>query len=84
MRNVGGMLRCECGLVLRAKELQNWASNKGKKVNQASNNGVYLIYQERNSDGQGHVYSLINGVVKGNELGANWGDYDTQQIYQLK
>ena len=84
MRNVGGMLRCECGLVLRAKELRNWAANKGKKVNQTSNNGVFLIYQERNSDGQGHVYSLIYGAVKGNGLGADWDEYDTQQAYQLK
>jgi hypothetical protein len=33
MRNVGGMCRCLCGLVLRAKELRNWASNHGNQVN---------------------------------------------------
>lgn len=78
------MCRCECGLVIRAKELRNWAANKGQKVNAATNNGVFLVYQERDSDGQGHVYAVINGAVRGNALGANWGDYDTQQTYKVK
>ena len=45
MRNVGGILRCKCGLVLRAKELKNWAANKGNLVNQSNNNGIYVVYQ---------------------------------------
>lgn len=84
MRNVGGMCRCLCGLVLRAKELRDWASSNGQKVNATNNQGIYLVYQERNKDGQGHVYAVIYGSVRGNQLGANWGDWDTQQIYKLK
>lgn len=38
----------------------------------------------KNKDGQGHVYAVINGAVRGNNLGANWNDYDTQQTYKVK
>ncbi len=72
MRVVDGMVRCLCGLVIRAKELRDWAIKNGEKVNQKSSNGVFLIYQERNSDKQGHVYAFFNGKVEGNVTGAGW------------
>ena len=77
------MCRCECGLVLRAKELRTWAASKGQKVNAVDNNGIYLVYQERNADGQGHVYAVIDGKVYGNSLADKWGDWNTQQFYKL-
>ena len=77
MRKVGGLLTCLCGVVLRAKDLRDWAASKGKLVQSANNSGVYVVYQERNSDGQGHVYAVINGSVCGNGLADNWEDYDT-------
>lgn len=31
-RFVDGILRCRCGLILRAKEFRKWAAKNGKKV----------------------------------------------------
>lgn len=48
---VNGFCVCSCGYALRAKEVRNWAA-KGTKVNIAVNDGkIYVIYEERNSDG---------------------------------
>ena len=38
--------------------MRDWAAKKGQNVNETKNDGVYLIYQERNSNGQGHVYAF--------------------------
>lgn len=84
MRKVGGLLRCLCGLVLRARDLRDWAASKGKLVQSANNSGVYVVYQEQNSDGQGHVYAVINGSVCGNDLADNWDYYGTEKVYKLK
>ena len=32
-RYVNGIIRCSCGLPLRAKEVRSWAINNGTKVN---------------------------------------------------
>ena len=77
------MLRCKCGAVLRAKELRAWAANKGKKAQEIKNNGIYVVYQERNKDGQGHVYSVINGNVCGNEVADGWDGWDREEYYKL-
>jgi hypothetical protein len=82
MRNVGGILRCNCGLVLRAKELRDWASKKGSKVASAGPTGLYLVYEQRNSDGQGHVYVKHNGSNHGNGL-YNWDGANTREFYKL-
>lgn len=43
-----------------------------------------MVYEERSSDGQGHVYAVIDGTVRGNELADKWDKWDTQKIYKLK
>lgn len=84
MRNINGICRCSCGLAIRAKKLRDWASTNGPQVNTIDGDGIYLVYQQANKDGQGHVYAIINGTVKGNSLGAKWAEYDIQQIYKLQ
>lgn len=78
------MARCYCGKVIRAKELRKWAISKGKKLSQIGNSGVYVVYQERNRDGQGHVYAVIDGKVFGNELADQWKSWDFQEFYKIK
>jgi hypothetical protein len=51
MRIVGGLLRCSCGFVLRAKELRSWVAAKYPKVQAADNNHIFFVYEERNKDG---------------------------------
>jgi hypothetical protein len=37
-----------------------------------------MVYQERNSDGQGHVYAIIYGQVRGNGLANGWKGWNKQ------
>ena len=39
------MLICGCGLCLRAKEMRLWAAKNFTKVNQISNQGIFLVYE---------------------------------------
>lgn len=57
---------CSCGLPLRAKEVRNWVAAKYKNVGNKDANGTYLVYEERDVDGQGHVYVHHNGSNYGN------------------
>ena len=45
---------------LRAKEVRDWAKANGTLKTNMANNKTYLVYQERNKDGQGHVYVYHN------------------------
>lgn len=39
-----GYVRCGCGAIVRARDMREWAANKGKKVDKWSNSGVYVIF----------------------------------------
>ncbi|EAR90510.1 hypothetical protein TTHERM_00117560 (macronuclear) [Tetrahymena thermophila SB210] len=81
-RVVNGLLRCGCGLVLRAKELFNWAKQQGKIVN-ALGSGLYLVYEENTENGQGHVYVIHNHQKYGNG-NYNWDKSKYRVYIQLK
>ena len=69
--------------MLRAKQLRKWAEKNGKEVEKITNNGIYVVYQQRNKDDQGHVYSVINGNVCGNEVADGWDGWDREEYYKL-
>ena len=68
--------------MLRAKQLRKWAEKNGKEVEKITNNGIYVVYQQRNKDDQGHVYSVINGTVCPKD-GDKWNDWNFQEFYKL-
>jgi hypothetical protein len=83
---VDGMYRCGCGAVLRAKELRDKSTSKA--VTSTDSAGTYLVYQQRNSDGKGHVY-VIETDSKGNKTNHgngnyNWAGADTTAYYKVK
>ena len=60
-RQKNGRVVCSSGRPIRAKELRDWAKNIFIKRT-AQPTGVCFVYQERASDGQGHVL-LKNGTI---------------------
>ena len=86
LRNEKGFCRCKCGLPVRAKEVRDWArrvKTKGETKDETKvSSGKWLVYEERNRDGQGHVYVKINGSNYGNG-NYNWGGADTRTFIPI-
>lgn len=70
MRIVHGRCVCTAGRPIRAKELRAWAAGKFKKQSNADTAATF-VYQERQSDGQGHV------LIKNGSSVSGTGDFPT-------
>ncbi len=81
MRIRNGFCVCKSGRPIRAKELRTWFGNNWSKHSSPKDTGLMLVYQERSSDGQGHV--LIKEYNAGEQIGvADTGDFpDWRQEY---
>ena len=55
LRKRNGMIVCPTGRPVRAKELRDWISRKYGGSRSYPQVGINFVYQERRSDGQGHV-----------------------------
>lgn len=68
--------------VIRAKNLRCWFASKAKKTDDsvAKNSGFWAVYQERPTDGQGHVAVIDTDSWK--YYGTGWFPDWTQEYYQ--
>ncbi len=83
LRIRNGFCVCKSGRPIRAKELRTWFGNNWTSHSSPKDNGLMLVYQERASDGQGHV--LLKEYKAGKQVSyAGTGDYPewaTQEYY---
>lgn len=67
--------------IIRAKELRCWfASNATKETSVTRGTGFWAVYQERASDGQGHVVIIDTNTWK--YYGTGWYSDWNQEYYQ--
>ena len=66
-RIVNGFCVCPAGRPIRAKEMRDWFSRTFSEQSGPPTNGYTAVYQERPSNGRGHV--LIQKYSEGNRDG---------------